>query len=231
MFGTFQIGRCVNTDGLNIRFTNLDDIAVVYPAQLFQAFHFLQRALRQTSDFAQRFSTIGIEPDVLIIGVPTEPLFLSHSTQIGNDTTTEIDGTTIVAYHHLRGIGIAQGIQSIGLREWLHEGSNLRCFILKAGHKRTYLLGLDKGFVTLDIDDNIIFLTHFLIGFIATVSTTLMVFASHDSTTTKAFYSFIDAFIIGSNNNVCQDFLHLFIYPLYHGLSTQQSQRLGWETR
>ena len=37
LFGTFQVVRCVNADGLYIRQTHLDAIAIIQPAQLFQA--------------------------------------------------------------------------------------------------------------------------------------------------------------------------------------------------
>ena len=89
---TLQILWCVNADGLYIRQSDTDAIAVLQPAQLLQALCLLQTALRQLGNLCQHFTTIGINAQMFEEGILSEPILCLDTSDVRYHRTAEIEG-------------------------------------------------------------------------------------------------------------------------------------------
>ena len=78
------VGR-VDADGFDIGEADADAIAVLQPAELFEALGLFERRGRQLRDFAKDFATVGVEADVLQEGELFEPTARSEERRVGKE--------------------------------------------------------------------------------------------------------------------------------------------------
>ena len=108
------------------------------------------------------------------------PFSLLFSPAIRNGRTGKIKSGLQRRTYHLNLIGI----ENIRIRvELFCQGSDLNPGIFKTSDQSTYLIGLNKGFVSLYVDNNIIsfsVISHNMpVGFATTVGSALVVGRSH----------------------------------------------------
>ena len=68
-FGFLEIFGGVDADGFDVGDGCLDCQSVFEPTKLFERFGKFERCLLQLGDFAKSFNAIGIDADVLVVGV------------------------------------------------------------------------------------------------------------------------------------------------------------------
>ena len=168
---------------------------------------------------------------MLIISVIFQPILFFRISLIRNNGAAEIECIHILIQYYFRRIDILQSFKSILRSKRFHQCSNLGRNVVEASFYSFQLGGLNKRFVTLNVDYDIKVSPYFSICFIATIRTTFMINGSHHYFTSESFYSFFDPFIICGHISIVQNTCHLFIYSLYYSFTSQHGQRFCRKTR
>ena len=120
-----------------------------------------------------------------------------------------------------------------------NEGSDLRLGTIKTSHQRLYLLGLNEGFIALDIDDDGVCVVLFtprwgsdtIVSLQTAVGTAAMVCTRHDHFASERLYSIVDPLVVGSYYDGVQRFGCLFVHTADDGLAADLSQWFARKTR
>ena len=104
--GGLQILQRVDRQAFSHRDGRPNTIAVLQPTQLLERLASLENALRQGGNLPEHVAAVGIQPDMLIVGMRTLPLRRLDSAKEGNRRTAEIERMTVGRQDHLRRVGI-----------------------------------------------------------------------------------------------------------------------------
>ena len=92
------------------------------------------------------------------------------------------------------------------------------------------LLGLDEGFIALDVDDDIVGCGLFGVGFVYSVGAALVGCAGHDGFAAEGLDGGEDALVVGGDDDIVEDVFNLAVYALDDGLASEEGEGLGGET-
>ena len=223
-----QILWCVDADGLHIRQSDADAIAVLQPAQLLQALSLLKTALRQLGDFCQHLTPIGVDAQMLEERIVPEPMLILYTSYIWYHRATEIKGETPDVGHDLGRIGVVDSLYRI---KALAQCANLRGGIVEEVHQCLYLRRLDEWLVALHVDDHIGISGNLLYGLLNTIGTALVVGTGHHGLAAEGFHTREDTLIVGSHKYIVEHAADLLLHSLNHCLAAKHGQRLARKSR
>jgi len=215
LLGFGEILGCIDADGLYVADADLDLVAILKPAELFERFDLLECALWEGCDLTEHVGAVGIETDVLVVGVVWEPLFPILPTHEWDDGAGEVECLHTVVDYHLGRVDILKGWVAIGGSEWFDKCSNIDGVVGEAVAYGDELFGLDEWFIALDVDHYIVLVCTYLGEcFIAAVGTTAVSGRGHYDLTSKGYDGIVDALVVGSYYGVVEHTVDLFVDTL-----------------
>ena len=209
-----------------------DAVTVFYPAQLFERFGFFEGRGRKCGDGPQNVAAVGVEADVFIIGVPSLPLFPGHAAQEGNGAAAEIESVACGGEHYFGGVFVED---VFGGGEGFDEGGDLGVGIVETAPDLFELPGGDKGFVALDVYDDVEGLSGDAFcggeGFGATVGAGSMSGGGHDDAPAEGMYGVFDTVVVGGDVTRLAEYGGAaLVNAADHGFAVYVGQRLAGKT-
>lgn len=131
-----QILRGVDADGLDIGEAYADAVAVLEPAELFEALGLFKAALWKLSDLGEHVAAVGIDAKMLEEWILTEPVGALDTSYIWYDTAAEVKSKTTHVGDDLRRVGILYGLEAL---ERFAQGTDLRLGGIEEVHEGLYL--------------------------------------------------------------------------------------------
>lgn len=148
-FGGGKVVGGVDADGVVLADGDAYAVAVLEPAQLFEAFGFLKRRLRQVGYLRKHVAAVGVYADVGVEVRCLEPLYTVYSAHVWDYAAREVHCFTSGRERHFDQIRVKQRVKAFCRVELAAQGGDFgRCGI-EAVHQLAYLPGLDERLIAL----------------------------------------------------------------------------------
>jgi hypothetical protein len=141
-FNALEVGFGVYADGVEVGGGYVERDAVFEEAELFEALGLLEGAVGEGGEDPEGGFAVGIEADVLPVRR------VDAIAVVGDGGAGEVEGAAVGCGDDFDGVGVGD---ALGVAQDL-EGGDLHCGVGEGGQERGEVLGLEEGFVALDVD-------------------------------------------------------------------------------